>query len=60
MRALISVTDKTGVVDFSRELENLGYEIISTGNTYKTLIENGVSAVTIDSELNFQRFWMVE
>ena len=53
MRALISVTDKTGVVDFSRELENLGYEIISTGNTYKTLIENGVSAVTIDSVTKF-------
>ncbi len=53
MRALISVTDKTGVVDFSRELENLGYEIISTGNTYKTLIENGVSAVMIDSVTKF-------
>ena len=52
-RALISVTDKTGVVDFARELNNLGYEIISTGNTYKTLKENGVSAVTIDEVTKF-------
>ncbi len=52
-RALISVTDKTGVVDFARELNNLGYEVISTGNTYKTLKENGVSAVTIDEVTKF-------
>ena len=52
-RALISVTDKTGVVDFARELNNLGYEVISTGNTYKTLKENEVSAVTIDEVTKF-------
>ena len=33
-RALISVTDKSGVVEFARELNNLGYEVISTGNTF--------------------------
>lgn len=32
-RALISVSDKTGVVEFAQELSNLGYEIISTGGT---------------------------
>ena len=32
-RALISVSDKTGIADFARELVNLGYEIISTGGT---------------------------
>ena len=52
-RALISVTDKTGVVEFARELNNLGYEVISTGNTYKTLEKNGVSAVTIDEVTKF-------
>ncbi len=30
-RALISVSDKTGVVEFARQLEHLGYEIVSTG-----------------------------
>jgi phosphoribosylaminoimidazolecarboxamide formyltransferase/IMP cyclohydrolase len=36
-RALISVSDKTGVVEFARELADLGYEIISTGGTAKAL-----------------------
>ena len=36
-RALISVSDKTGVVDFARELAALGVEILSTGGTFKLL-----------------------
>ncbi len=52
-RALISVTDKSGVVEFARELNNLGYEVISTGNTFKILKENGVNAITIDEVTNF-------
>jgi phosphoribosylaminoimidazolecarboxamide formyltransferase/IMP cyclohydrolase len=36
-RALISVSDKTGVVDFARDLAEFGIEIISTGGTAKTL-----------------------
>ena len=48
-RALISVSDKSGVVEFARELENLGYEILSTGGTFKALTENGVSAVEVSS-----------
>ena len=36
-RALISVSDKTGLVEFAKELSALGYEIISTGGTKKTL-----------------------
>ena len=36
-RALISVSDKTGIVDLARELIGLGFEIISTGGTAKTL-----------------------
>lgn len=41
-RALISVSNKDGVVEFARGLEKLGYEIISTGGTYSTLQEAGV------------------
>lgn len=52
-RALISVTDKSGVVEFARELNNLGYEIISTGNTFKTLQQNGVKAIQIDEVTKF-------
>ena len=52
-RALISVTDKSGVVEFARELNNLGYEVISTGNTFKMLKENNVNAITIDQVTNF-------
>ena len=38
-RALVSVSDKTGVVDFCRGLKKCGYEIISTGGTAKALTE---------------------
>jgi len=41
-RALISVSNKDGVVEFAKGLEKLGYEIISTGGTYRTLQEAGV------------------
>ena len=42
-RALISVYDKTGIVDFARELASLGIEIVSTGGTAKLLREAGVA-----------------
>lgn len=45
--ALISVFDKTGIVDFARQIANLGYKIISTGGTAKTLIENGIQIIPI-------------
>ncbi|MEG0843504.1 MAG: bifunctional phosphoribosylaminoimidazolecarboxamide formyltransferase/IMP cyclohydrolase [Romboutsia sp.] len=51
--ALISVTDKSGVVEFARELNNLGYEVISTGNTFKILKENNVNAIQIDDVTKF-------
>ena len=53
MRALISVSDKTGIVEFARELENLGVEIVSTGGTYKTLKEEGIHAVEISEITGF-------
>ncbi|MBX1885834.1 bifunctional phosphoribosylaminoimidazolecarboxamide formyltransferase/IMP cyclohydrolase [Campylobacter peloridis] len=42
MRALISVSDKEGVVEFASELEKLGFELLSTGGTYKLLKENNL------------------
>src|SRR3989449_7604969 len=41
-RALISVTDKTGIVDFARKLSSLKVELISTGGTAKALREGGL------------------
>ncbi|MDA3078466.1 bifunctional phosphoribosylaminoimidazolecarboxamide formyltransferase/IMP cyclohydrolase [Campylobacter sp. JMF_06 NA1] len=49
MRALISVSDKDGVVEFAKDLANLGWEILSTGGTYKLLCENGVNAVEVSA-----------
>ena len=45
-RALISVSDKTGVVELGKALADLGIEIISTGGTMRTLKEAGVQDVT--------------
>lgn len=46
-RALISVSDKTGVVEFARKLHDMGFEIISTGGTAKALDEGGVPVVPV-------------
>jgi len=46
-RALISVTDKTGVVEFARNLSGLGVEILSTGGTAKAIREAGVKVVEV-------------
>ncbi len=53
MRALISVSDKTGIVPFARELVDLGIEIISTGGTYNKLKEEGIEAVEISEITGF-------
>lgn len=52
-RALISVTDKTGVVEFAKKLNDLGYEVISTGNTFKKLDENGVKVIQVEDVTHF-------
>ena len=52
-RALLSVSDKTGIVDFARKLEELGYEVVSTGGTARTLTENGVSVTGISEVTGF-------
>lgn len=52
-RALVSVSDKKGVVEFCQSLVKNNYEIISTGGTYKILIENGIKAIEIDEVTKF-------
>src|SRR5699024_4795678 len=52
-RALISVSDKTGLIPFAQGLESLGYEIISTGGTLALLQEKGVNAIAVDSVTGF-------
>ncbi len=52
-RALISVSDKTGIVDFARALEKMKVEIFSTGGTLKTLLDAGVKAKSISKITKF-------
>lgn len=52
-RALLSVSDKQGILTFAKELEQLGYEILSTGGTMKHLAENGVAVTAVDSVTGF-------
>jgi phosphoribosylaminoimidazolecarboxamide formyltransferase/IMP cyclohydrolase len=52
-RALISVHDKTGVVDFARGLAALGVEILSTGGTARLLRESGVPVVDVAQVTGF-------
>jgi len=52
-RALLSVSDKTGVVEFARGLTSLGFEIISTGGTAKALTEAGVPNIGISDITGF-------
>lgn len=52
-RALISVSDKTGVVEFARALNQLGVEILSTGGTYQLLCANGIPAVEVADYTGF-------
>jgi phosphoribosylaminoimidazolecarboxamide formyltransferase/IMP cyclohydrolase len=49
--ALISVYDKTGIVDFAKELNKTGFSIISTGGTLKTLKDGGIEQVKPVSEV---------
>jgi phosphoribosylaminoimidazolecarboxamide formyltransferase/IMP cyclohydrolase len=53
MRALISVSDKSGVVDFAKGLLSHGFEIISTGGTFKLLKENGLEVLEISEVTKF-------
>ena len=52
-RALVSVSDKTGIVEFCRTLNQLGIEILSTGGTFKTLTENNIAAIEVSDYTGF-------
>lgn len=53
MKALVSVSDKTGVVDLARRLTNMGYEIISSGGTCKLIRDNGIEVVEVSDYTGF-------
>ncbi|WP_028470322.1 bifunctional phosphoribosylaminoimidazolecarboxamide formyltransferase/IMP cyclohydrolase [Neptunomonas japonica] len=52
-RALISVSDKTGIIEFARALQAQGVEILSTGGTYKLLCDNQIPAVEVSDYTGF-------
>ena len=52
-RALISVSDKTNIVEFAKGLEKHSFEVISTGGTYTHLKNNGVSCISIEDVTHF-------
>ncbi len=52
-RALISVSDKTGIVKFAQQLNSLNIEILSTGGTYKLLKESGISVTEVSAHTGF-------
>ena len=52
-RALISVSDKTGIVEFANKLNDLGVSIISTGGTFKVLKEAGIPVINISDVTGF-------
>jgi phosphoribosylaminoimidazolecarboxamide formyltransferase/IMP cyclohydrolase len=52
-RALISVSDKTGIVDFAKSLSGSGIEILSTGGTAKLLADNGITVIEVSDYTGF-------
>ncbi|QDQ00266.1 bifunctional phosphoribosylaminoimidazolecarboxamide formyltransferase/IMP cyclohydrolase [Lysinibacillus fusiformis] len=52
-RALISVSNKDGILEFAKELVALGYEILSTGGTKKMLQDNNVAVTAVDEVTKF-------
>jgi phosphoribosylaminoimidazolecarboxamide formyltransferase/IMP cyclohydrolase len=52
-RALLSVSDKTGIVEFARELHELGFELVSTGGTARLLVSAGLPVIEVSTETGF-------
>ncbi|MGO9990743.1 MAG: bifunctional phosphoribosylaminoimidazolecarboxamide formyltransferase/IMP cyclohydrolase [Steroidobacteraceae bacterium] len=52
-RALLSVSDKTGIVEFARELKERGIELLSTGGTAKLLVRHGISVKEVAEHTGF-------
>jgi IMP cyclohydrolase (EC 3.5.4.10)/phosphoribosylaminoimidazolecarboxamide formyltransferase (EC 2.1.2.3) len=54
MRALISVYDKTGILELAKELLNQGYEILSSGGTYAYLKNAGIDTIEVSEVTGFR------
>src|SRR3989440_8978927 len=52
-RALLSVSDKTGLIDFARALTSYGIELVSTGGTRKALAEAGLAVIDVAALTGF-------
>ncbi|NBX41852.1 MAG: bifunctional phosphoribosylaminoimidazolecarboxamide formyltransferase/inosine monophosphate cyclohydrolase, partial [Gammaproteobacteria bacterium] len=52
-RALLSVSDKTGIVDLARELQRRGIDLLSTGGTARLLLEHGVTVTEVSQHTGF-------
>jgi len=52
-RAIISISDKTGIVEFARKLKRFGFEVILTAGTYKKLFENGIRVKKVSEITGF-------
>lgn len=52
-RALISVSDKSGITEFAQELSKMGVELLSTGGTYKMLAEAGITVTEVSDYTGF-------
>ncbi|MEE8471335.1 MAG: bifunctional phosphoribosylaminoimidazolecarboxamide formyltransferase/IMP cyclohydrolase, partial [Dehalococcoidia bacterium] len=53
MRAILSVSDKTGLVDFARGLQDAGFEVFSTGGTKRTLVDAGLAVRSVSELTGF-------
>ncbi len=54
-RALLSVSDKTGLIDFARGLAARGFELVSTGGTAAALAEAGLPVINVSTSPAFPR-----
>src|SRR5436190_24222969 len=52
-RALLSVSDKTGIVDLGRALAARGFELVSTGRTARTLVDAGLPVINVSAVTGF-------
>ena len=52
-RALISVSDKTGITALAKDLQDMGIEMVSTGGTYKAINDGGIKVKKVEDLTNF-------
>src|SRR5689334_3705359 len=52
-RALLSVSDKTGITDFARALASRGFELVSTGGTARALVDAGLAVLNVSAVTGF-------